>query len=374
MNRNLKIVIDARSLSGSPAGVGKFLLNAIVALSMKRPEWTFILLANKPFNNDSLSILEKIDNVDYYIDKRMKISFVWFVIYFKKLALSFQADIVWYPAGEGLFFNSTKFKTLSTIHDVVCKELQHTMSLKNRLVNYFLFDRCVRASDMLWCVSDYTKSMIDVYYKVRTSKEIVVGSSINTSFFKRIDISENERKLIRNKYTLKADSRILLFVGTLEPRKNLVFLLSLMPKLAKFNYELLIVGGKGWGKTQIARIVEDPNFPRNSVHFAGYISDYDLLLLYNFCDLYVSTSLNEGFGMPQLEAIFCETKVVSSHNSAMIEVVSGAGITVDSWCIDKWVDAINNVDLLDINYASKKQVYSWDNISERVVNYIENNI
>lgn len=77
--------------------------------------------------------------------------------------------------------------------------------------------------------------------------------------------------------------------------------------------------------------------------FAGFLSTEELIKIYNMASVYVSTSSNEGFGMPQLEAMACGCPVVSPHNSAMIEVVEGAGETVKTWEKQDWLEKINQV-------------------------------
>lgn len=89
---------------------------------------------------------------------------------------------------------------------------------------------------------------------------------------------------------------------------------------------------------------------------------------------YVSTSLNEGFGLPQVEAMNCEIPVISPQNSAMIEVVNGAGVTIDSWEINKWKKAIdftleNREKIINQQNERRKQ-YSWEVIISRFYDYI----
>lgn len=371
----MKILIDARSLMSSPRGVGQFLLNALEALRLARPEWQFILVANKPLHPEVELRIQEMSNIRVDIDTKISRSIIWFLLCFNRLAKKHQVDLAWFPATEIVPFKLKEYKTLVTVHDVVCKEFRNTMSFKNKIVTTLLFSCSIQSADMLWAVSNYTKVMIERYFPKRKSMNIVVGSSINTALFKKVNITVCRVEEIKKSYQISKDSKILLFVGTLEPRKNLKYLLSLMPDLANKGFELIIVGGKGWGDTNIVDIVKAEGFPKDKVHFAGYITDFELLELYNVCDCYVSTSLNEGFGMPQLEALFCETPVVTANNSAMNEVVSGAGVIVNGWDPHDWVNAIvGAVELRCIKgYELKKNEYSWGRIAEQIASYIEQN-
>ena len=162
----------------------------------------------------------------------------------------------------------------------------------------------------------------------------------------------------------------ILFVGTLEPRKNLAFMMKLMPHLASAGFTLLVVGAKGWGQSPLAEMLQEPEFPATNVIFSGYVPTDDLVQLYNLAAVYVSTSLNEGFGLPQLEAMNCGCPVVSPHNSAMIEVVEGAGLTVQGWDPATWCETILTVSANNGHYRSrglqKAQQFEWPAIAQSI--------
>jgi glycosyltransferase involved in cell wall biosynthesis len=167
----------------------------------------------------------------------------------------------------------------------------------------------------------------------------------------------------------------ILFVGTLEPRKNLDFMMKLIPQLAAAGLTLLVVGAKGWGRSNIAEIVQQPGFPADKVIFTGFVPTTDLVRLYNLAAVYVSTSLNEGFGLPQLEAMNCGCPVVSSHNSAMIEVVDGAGRTVKGWDVATWCDTIlsvynNREHYRNLGLQRSKQ-YEWAAVVHSIVQRLD---
>ena len=116
-----------------------------------------------------------------------------------------------------------------------------------------------------------------------------------------------------------------------------------MPKLYKdYKLQLVIVGARGWKDSNIFEIVNNTTYPKDSTFFCGYVSNDDLACLYDMAACFVSTSLNEGFGMPLLEALKCGCPVLTSHNSAMIEVVSDieGGHTIEGYETEAWIDAI----------------------------------
>lgn len=226
---------------------------------------------------------------------------------------------------------------------------------------------------MIWCNSHYTLGKLQEYYPVRKQIKTVVGDSCSTRFHK-LQISDSERSEIYKEYGITKG--FILFVGTLEPRKNLGFLLKLMPEIYKrTGYKLLIVGASGWKNSNIAELVNQPTYDRNSIFFAKYVEFEKLLKIYNSATLYVSTALNEGFGMPQLEAMACGCPVVSPHNSAMIEVVENRGCTISGWNEEDWIVTISNL----LNSPEKLEKmknpdiseYDWEKIIMRVKQYVE---
>jgi glycosyltransferase involved in cell wall biosynthesis len=144
-----------------------------------------------------------------------------------------------------------------------------------------------------------------------------------------------------------------------------------MPELARHGFSLLIVGAPGWGDTRISAIAQAPGFPQDKVVFSGYLTTEELVKVYNLASVYVSTALNEGFGLPQLEAMCCGCPVVTAHNSAMIEVVEGAGKTVASWEEAEWTGAILEVYANRQPYAARglqrARQYDWHDVIGRLL-------
>jgi len=122
--------------------------------------------------------------------------------------------------------------------------------------------------------------------------------------------------------------RFLLFVGTLEPRKNVTRLIEAYARLTEDRPPLYIVGGKGWLYHEVFARVEALQL-NGSVRFVGYVPGQELPWWYNAAELFVYPSLYEGFGLPPLEAMACGTPVITSGVSSLPEVVGSAGKTVD---------------------------------------------
>lgn len=369
----MRIVIDARPFIKPLVGIGNVLLCFLKSLQKHKDLEIYLLLPCSINKNISFKAEKNVHIIicplfGYKIIPR----FIWFFIQVPLMLKKIKPDLFYSPIPNIPFFVSKKIKKLITIHDVVNLEYKQTMTWSNRLLNWFIFKYAIKNADFLWANSNYTKTKINQYFPKRKSQNIFVGCSVDREVYHSIQISKEEKESIKLKYNLTAD-KFILFVGSLEPRKNLTYLLSLMPELSKHNIQLLVVGGKGWKNTNIKRIIDSSESIKKSTVFAGYVTNEELVQLYNIADCYVSTSINEGFGMPQLEAMLCGCPVVTSHNSAMIEVVSGRGITVKGWDKSIWVESIIQ-GTLQAHKQYKLNEYDWDIIVTNLLNNLKNEI
>ena len=251
-----------------------------------------------------------------------------------------------------------------TVHDVVNIEMAQTMSWTNRLATSIFFGQAIKKADYLWTNSYYTKSKVEEYYPSRHCKEIFTGDAADRNLYFLRTLSGDQQQHIKQTFGIKHP--FILFVGSLEPRKNLKFLLSIIPDLYKeHGIELVVVGGKGWKNTDIKDIVESPTFPKESTIFCGHVSNEDLVMLYHTAACFVSCALMEGFGMPQLEALLCGCPVVTAHNSAMIEVAKGkdGAVTVEGYDPQTWKEAILHI-INEKPVINQNQLieYDWEKI------------
>ena len=137
----------------------------------------------------------------------------------------------------------------------------------------------------------------------------------------RVSISLDKELLDTLKENAKKNSPYILFVGTLEPRKNLKNLLSAFALFHKNNtdYRLKIVGGKGWGDINVIDICISLGIEQ-SVDILGFVDDKALCEIYSGCSLLTMPSLYEGFGLPAIEALAYKKKVLVTRNTAIPEL------------------------------------------------------
>lgn len=369
-----KIVIDGRPFIKESTGIAVFLKCVVNSLSLNNNNTIYILLPQKI--HSSINIIKNSNIHIIYCPLLRNTSLPRILWYFTKVPSiinKLNPDIYITPYPQLPFFISKKIIKFITIHDVVHLEFKSTMTFSNLIINKLLFISSLKRTNFIWCNSNYTKNKILEYYKYNP-KNIFVGCSTDTIFYKK-EIPIIIKEQILNKYNIT--NKFLLFVGTLEPRKNLRFLIEIMPQIyERTKTKCLIVGAKGWKNSDIYSLINSTNYPKEAIIFTGYISNEELVYLYNLADCYVSTSLNEGFGLPQLEAMLCGCDVISPANSAMIEIVESRGILIKGWNKDEWIEVITKK--LETKNISKKNIdlsnYKWERIIEKWYHFINSKV
>ncbi len=368
----MNILIDGRTFVKSSAGISTFLQGSLEAWAKARPKDRFYLALPQERNNTAKDVVFP-ENVEWIVSTRWLFrklpNLVWLCLIMPILCRKYKIDVYFTPVPCIPFFLKRSIKTVVVVHDVVNIEYKDTMEWSNRLASALFFENSIKKADVLWANSYYTKSCVEKYFPHRRCSDIFVGCSVNRDIYKKILISNDLEKDIRAKIGIQG--RFVLFVGSLEPRKNLPFLLSLMPVLYKdIGLRLLVVGAKGWKDSGVKDIVCKDGFPQESVLFSGFVSNEELAFIYNLANVFVSPSLNEGFGMPQLEAMLCGCPVVTADNSAMTEVAIGKSnaLLIAGYNEQTWISGIK--DMLSRGHEFEERQfddYDWNRIVSRLL-------
>lgn len=164
--------------------------------------------------------------------------------------------------------------------------------------------------------------------------------------------------------------RFWLYLGTLEPRKNLVTLIDAYAQL-KDKPPLVLAGGKGWMYDSIFERIQQHGL-EGQIHLPGFIPAEELPLWYNSAELFVYPSVFEGFGLPVLEAMACGTPVIVSNASSLPEVADGAGMLVPPHDVEAWIHAFQTADADWLKEAAargleKARQFTWQNTAEATI-------
>lgn len=217
--------------------------------------------------------------------------------------------------------------TVLTVHD--CFALNHPEWCKwsNRLHYRLTFKRSLKRAAATIVPSTFVKRELMASFKIPENKLNVIPFAPSERFTSGRDV-DLETKL---KSSLKLPDRYILFVGNVEPKKNLPGIVNGFAKFATSNDEarshhLVIVGGDGWG-VALESIIRRSGVA-DRIHRIGRVPLSDLPSLYHLSDCLLFPSLSEGFGLPVIEAMACGTPVVAANRGALPELVTDAGILV----------------------------------------------
>lgn len=364
----MRILIDGVRLTNRPAGVIDITISIINALSRNFPNYEILVITHNELHVDVASQIENNKNIKLIIEKTFlfqSIGLYWSLFKINSIVKRIQPDLFIAPNSLlSPFFFPKNIKVAIYLHDLVYLLYPDSMNLITRLQMKILQKFSIKRTDYFWTNSYYTKEQLELFFPNEVKcKPIFCGSGLNVNFLNNTFV----HNLNSNIYAFH-DKKYLLFVGTQEPRKNILFLLQLFAELKDKEYHLVIVGHKGWGqlKKSVDIILNQTNYPKNRLHFTGYVELIDLIAIYKQASLFISTSLNEGLGLPQLEAMALGVPVVSPDNSAMKEVVTGAGITVKSWNMQDWLTGIDEIAINRDFYIKKGYervlLYNWDKV------------
>jgi glycosyltransferase involved in cell wall biosynthesis/2-polyprenyl-3-methyl-5-hydroxy-6-metoxy-1,4-benzoquinol methylase len=212
-------------------------------------------------------------------------------------------------------------------------------------------------ADRIITISLHSKKDLVEYFSIPEDRIRVIYPAPRKVYYPERNIDVIRATLER----LEIYHNFILFVGSLEPRKNLKSLLQAYAMYVKRHSgrELLVVAGaKGWLNQDISQVVADLGLEER-VKFLGYVQESDLRALYSVAKVFVYPSIYEGFGLPPLEAMACGAPVITSNTSALPEVVGDAAILIDPYDSEKLCQAMRAV-LCDAEGRSKMRQQSLE--------------
>jgi glycosyltransferase involved in cell wall biosynthesis len=217
-----------------------------------------------------------------------------------------------------------------SVHDVSFLEHPEFFPRYRALQLRWSVSRTIRSAAKILTLSDFSREAIQRAYSVDPD-DIVVASLAAGLDFRPLHI-DNAVDAVRSRFQLPAP--FILSVGDLQPRKNQIGLIHAFAELVKnypqLRHRLVLAGKETWFAPKVRQAARESGVG-DRIRFLGFVTDKDLLYLYNACDLFVFPSFYEGFGLPILEAMACGRAVTCSNTSAMPEVADGAAILFDPY-------------------------------------------
>ena len=214
--------------------------------------------------------------------------------------------------------------TVATVHDIAFERYPEHYPRFQRTYLSTMTRLSARRADLVIAVSAATKNDLVERYEIAPSSIVVIPNGVDRRFQ---PVGGNVTDALRAREDLP--DQFFLFVGTLQPRKNLDGLLRAYALIAeRTNWPLVVVGGAGWLESPIYRLIRRLGIARR-VRFAGYVEPEELPSWYAAATVFVFPSHCEGFGIPVLEAMATGTPAITSSISSLPEVAGGAALLAD---------------------------------------------
>lgn len=350
----MRIVLDTQTRLGSKTGFGFYVNNLVKQLEKidQSNQYTFIQPAN---------------DKDFSTPRRL----LWDQLTFPWLANRAKADIIHQPCFSTPIIH--RGKVVVTIHDLISVFFSQNFPFWSGLFFGKFMPMTYRFADHLIAVSEHTKNDAIKVLGLDPSRITVIHEAADERFHP--NYTQAEIKIAKAKYHIP-DAPYLVHVGTLEPRKNLNFLVEAFAKAIvdpQVKGNLVIAGKKGWYYEGLFALVERLKLT-DRVIFTGYVADEDIPRLMVGATALVFPSHYEGFGLPPLEAMASGTPVISSNTSSMPEVVNGAGLLLEPTDLAGWAIAIQRIltdtklqqELSQKGLARAKQ-FSWEKCARETI-------
>lgn len=283
-----------------------------------------------------------------------------------------QFDIIHFTNFVIPFRRNKNIKYAVTIHDLVCLKYEKTLPFLYRFYSKFTTKYSIKHSDMIFTVSESVKKEIcDIFPNY--ANKIVVGYPGLYDEMGNITTKDKYENNILN----KIDTRFFLFIGTIESRKNIDFVIDAFFYLKEKNkndFKLILAGKPGYGYDNFINKVKESKYG-NDVIFTGFISSNDACLLYKNASAYIFPSIYEGFGSPQLECMVHHTPLILSNIPTNKEISKEYGLFFELDNIESLTEKMSLIinDKYDYSVYSNKadniiKEYLWSNVIKKYIN------
>lgn len=299
--------------------------------------------------------------------------YTWFEYSVPRILKKIKADLFFSP--DGYLSLKTDVPSMNVFHDLNFEHYPKDLPWIERYYYQKFFPEYAHKAVRIATVSEFSKKDIMNIYGVRENKVDVVYNGANERFS---PIDEQNKKQTRQKYSQGAP--YFLFVGSLHPRKNLA---RLFPAFDKFKIsdlqgvKLVIVGEKKWWTEPIQHAYENMKY-KDDVIFCGRLDPDNLHKVTASALAITYVSYFEGFGIPIVEAFYCDTPVITSNITSMPEVAGDAAMLVDPLDVDSITRGLQKVAKDEKLRATliergmeRRKMFSWQKTSERLWNSME---
>ncbi len=319
----MRIGIDTTSIPPQPVGAGRYIIELVRALFAANQEDEFVLFA-QPHGKELIN-LPPSTQVTWHITPSMKPMrrLLWEQTFLPWIARKKKLDLLHSPHYTRPIY--LPCRSVVTFHDLSLILYPQLHTRARRLFFPLMMRYSAKQCQAIIAVSENTRQEAIHHLGISAEKIITTPHGISKEFHP----IENKKILDECRARYSLPEKFLLYVGTIEPRKNLPVLLQAYHQALRqgLDAHLVIVGSLGWMYEEVFKKIEVMNL-HEFVHITGYIPQEDLAKVYNLAHVFIYPSLYEGFGLPPLEAMACGTPVIASDELPNKAYLAEAGILV----------------------------------------------
>jgi len=354
-------------------GIGWFAYESLKRISENHPEHKFIFIFDRAFSPEMI-FSENITAVVAGPPTRHPfLWFFWFEYIIPRILKKYKVDLFLSP--DGYLSLSSKVPSIGVIHDINFAHRPEDLPYSTRKYYNFFFPKYAKKANRLATVSEYSKKDISTKYNINQSKIDVVYNGCN-QLYGPVD---NETKLsIRKKYT--DGKEYFIFIGALHPRKNIPGLLKAFEnfkRTTESSIKLLIVGTQMFKSSELKKTWDSIDCKKEII-FTDRLEPGELNKVLSSAMALSFVPYFEGFGIPILEAMYCDVPVICSNRTSMPEVAGDAALYADPFSVDSITEAmikLSSDETLRNNIIEKGRIqrnkFSWDNTANLLWKSIE---
>jgi len=369
----MKIAIQASDLDHTRIdGTRVYILNLLKNFGKLDEASDFLIYHKNNFNPE----LTPPDFPNYKILKT-PFPFFWTQIKFAFEIWKKNPDVLWMPMQALPIIRRKKIKTIVTIHDLAFKIFPDHFPKKDLCKLNWLTDYAIKNSDKIIAVSNSTKKDILKFYPKIKEEKIKV---IYHGFDKELYLKKHSQEKIDNflKFYQLKDKKYILYIGAIQPRKNLEVLIKAFEKIKRSGFsdlKLVLAGESAWMAEETQNLASQSPFT-NDILMPGRLKFEDLSLLLAGADAFIMPSLYEGFGIPVLEALASRTPTICAKNSSLPEVGGEAVLYFENQkeLEENIKKILTNKDLSqDLISKGNKQIkkFSWEKCAQETLKFIQ---
>ena len=354
-------------------GIGRFACETLRIITQKHPEHRFVFIFDRKYSDEFIFSDNVIPVVAFPPARHPLLWYTFFEWGVPPVLNKFNAGLFFSP--DGWLSLRAKTRSMAVIHDLNFFHFPEFIPWHVRQYYLYYFPRFIRKANRIATVSEYTRKDISTRFNYDRLKIDVVYNGANDLFK---PVSDEKKNLTRDKYT--SGCPYFLYIGLIHPRKNITRLIQAFDQFRlsiDSNVKLLIAGSRKWWTNDMQQALDVASF-RDEIIFTGRVADEDLHLIIASALSLVYASQFEGFGIPILEAMYCDTPVIASETTSMPEVGGNAVVYVNPRSVDSiqeamlavYSDAHLRKQLIEKSRIQREK-YTWEKTADLLWTSIE---